>query len=206
MAESDLHRDEMVYLIEAMQEYFADVPDVYVSGNLLLYYVEGDPRSSVSPDALVARGLDRAKERRRIYKLWEEGRMPCCVFEVTSPSTRKEDLRHKKALYADLGVEELFLYDPLEEYLHPPLQGFRLAGGEYQPIQRGPDGALFSETTGLLLKLEGTLIHLVDPRTGKRLLRRAELAAQVRDAESRAAAAEEELVRLRAQLAKETAG
>jgi Uma2 family endonuclease len=220
MAESDLHRDEMVYLIEALQEHFRDVPDIYVSGNLLLYYVEGDPRSSISPDALVARGLARAKERRRIYKVWEEGRMPCCVFEVTSPSTRWEDLRRKKTLYAELGVEELFLYDPMEEYLQPSLQGFRLSGQEYQPIEPEPDGGLLSMTTGLLLKLEGPTIHLVDPGTGERLLRRSELADLMRDAEQREAqekearrvaerriaALEEELARLRAPSAQDDAG
>ena len=52
MAEIDLHRDEMIYVIEALQKHFRDAPDVYVSGNLLLYYVEGEPRYSISPDAL----------------------------------------------------------------------------------------------------------------------------------------------------------
>jgi Uma2 family endonuclease len=190
MAETDLHRDEMVYLIEALQEHFAGVPDVYVSGNLLLYYVEGDPRSSVSPDALVARGVDHAKERRRIYKLWEEGQAPCCVFEVTSTKTRREDLGRKKDLYERLGVAELFLYDPMEEYLQPTLQGFRLADAEYRPIEPERDGSLFSRSLGLTLKLEAPGIRLIDPRTGERLLRRSELLEEKR-------ALEKELARLR---------
>lgn len=197
MAETDLHRDEMVYLIEALQGYFAGVPDVYVSGNLLLYYVEGDPRSSVSPDALVARGVDHAKEQRRIYKLWVEGQTPCCVFEVTSTKTRRDDLRRKKDLYERLGVAELFLYDPMEEYLLPSLQGFRLAGTEYRPIEPERDGSLFSRSLGLSLKLEGSLIRLTDPKTGERLLRTSELRAEKLAADSRIAALEEELARLR---------
>lgn len=191
MAETDLHRDEMVYLIEALQEHFEDAPDVYVSGNLLLYYVEGDPRSSVSPDALVARGVDHAKERRRIYKLWVEGATPCCVFEVTSTKTRREDLNRKKDLYQKLGVGELFLYDPMEEYLHPALQGFRLAETGYRPIEPEQDGSLFSRSLGLTLKLEESGIRLMDPKTGERLLRRTELLEEKR-------ALEKELARLRA--------
>lgn len=49
MAESDLHRDEMFYVIQALQEHFRDAEDVYVSGNLLLYYVEGEPRFASLP-------------------------------------------------------------------------------------------------------------------------------------------------------------
>lgn len=217
MAETDLHRDEMVYVIEALQAYFRDAPDVYVSGNLLLYYVEGDPSSSVSPDALVARGVARAKERRRIYKLWEEGQTPYCVFEVTSVHTRREDLRRKNDLYERLGVEELFLYDPMAEYLRPPLQGFRLsAAGSYEPVQPEPDGSLFSQTTGLLLQREGTALHLVDPATGQRLLRRTDLEenfsqerkarllaeSRAAQAERRAADMEDEMARLRAELSR----
>lgn len=64
MAETDLHREEMMYVIGALGEHFRDKPDVYVSGNLLLYFVEGDPSRSVSPDALVTLGLPHAKELR----------------------------------------------------------------------------------------------------------------------------------------------
>ena len=48
---------------------------------------------------------------RRIYKLWEEGRAPQVIFEVTSRSTRREDLRSKHDLYERLGVSEYFLFD-----------------------------------------------------------------------------------------------
>ena len=51
MAESDLHRDIMLDVIFMLQRWFAgQSDDVYVSGNILVYYVEGDPRRSVSPD------------------------------------------------------------------------------------------------------------------------------------------------------------
>lgn len=185
MAESDLHRDEMVYVIEALQEHFRDVPDIYVSGNLLLYYVEGNPRRSISPDALVAKGLRDAKARRDVYKVWEEGRAPCWVMEVTSKSTRREDLRKKKELYRQLGVEEYFLFDPREEYLDPPLQGFRLArdAGEYQPVPLEADGGLISWALGIRFQREEEGLRLVDARTGRVLLRTQEERAARRAAE-----------------------
>ena len=57
MAETDTHRKQMVYLIEALDDYFRDDPQVYVAGNLLLYYEEGDPRQVVAPDVFVVKGV-----------------------------------------------------------------------------------------------------------------------------------------------------
>jgi len=198
MAESDVHRDVMTDLIYALQTRYAWEPDVYVAGNLLLYYVEGDPRCSVSPDVLVTRGIP--KGRRKTYLLWREGRMPDFVVEVTSDTTRTEDVRKKKDLYQRLGVEEYILFDPLGDYLRPRLQGHRLAGGRYQPIPAEADGSLLSRTTGLRLLPEGENLRLIDAATGERLLFTAEERVARREAEERARAAEEEIARLRREL------
>ena len=67
MAESDLHRKLMTDLIQAAEDHFGLDPEVYVSGNLLLYYEEGHPEKVVSPDFFMVRGVP--KGLRRIYKL-----------------------------------------------------------------------------------------------------------------------------------------
>ena len=55
---------------------------------------------------------------------------------MTSKTTRKEDERKKPILYRDImKVAEYFLFDPTEDYLKPPFQGFRLVDGEYVPIE-----------------------------------------------------------------------
>jgi Uma2 family endonuclease len=184
MAESDVHRDEMVDLIEALKRRYRDAADVYVAGNLFLYYRQGDPRSVVAPDVFIVRGVP--KRRRLVYKLWEEGSVPALVIEVTSKSTRAEDLDEKKRLYESLGVEEYFLHDPLGDYLRPGLQGHRLLLGRYQPIPRNPDGSLDSLTTGLTLRVEGENLRLTDTDTGERLLWVAEESAAREAAEERA--------------------
>ena len=228
MAESDVHRDLMIDLIAMLREYFHDDPQVYISGNLFLYYQEGNPRRVVAPDVFVVKGVPGG--RRRIYKLWEEGRPPDVVFEVTSPSTRGEDLRTKHALYARLGVTEYFLFDPLDEYLRPPFQGYRLEQGQYRPLRPAEDGSLWSAVLGLELRPHGERLRLFDPESQRWLpLPEEETAArraaevQATTAEARAAveadarqvaearmaaeaearqAAEAELARLRAQLDK----
>ncbi|PYQ56362.1 MAG: Uma2 family endonuclease [Acidobacteria bacterium] len=199
MAETDLHLDEMVDLIHALRRRYRHVPDVYVTGNLFFYYAKGDPRSVVAPDVFLVYGV--AKRKRRTYKLWEEGRVPSLVIELTSDSTKDEDLSKKKLCYESLGVEEYFLHDPFGDYLDPTLQGFRLMNGRYRPIDPEPDGSLRSLATGLILQVEGTRLRLVDAVTGERLLWDDELDEKVEATERRAAALEEELARLRRKLA-----
>jgi Uma2 family endonuclease len=172
MAETEVHIDALIYLRETLKDYFRDDPQVYVAGNMLLYYEEGNPAACVAPDVFVVKGVE--KHERRTYKLWEESQPPTVIFEITSRSTRLEDLGTKRALYALLGVQEYFLYDPLGEYLRPPLQGYRLEGSEYQRMESlGPE-TLMSEALGVALRLEANQLHLIDPTTGERLLSPAE--------------------------------
>jgi Uma2 family endonuclease len=210
MAETDAHRDLMThFLIEPLRELYRQQSDVYVSGNLLLYYEEGNPKAAVAPDVFVVFGVP--KQARRIYKLWEEGKAPHVVFELTSRKTRREDLSDKRLLYEELGVREYFLFDPLREYLKPPLQGFRLDGDYFVPLlaEQLPQGEwqLTSELLGLRLQTRGNALRLYDPRTKQFLLTPSEEAKARRAAEQQAAAeaearqaAEAEIARLRALL------
>jgi Uma2 family endonuclease len=201
MAETDFHRKLLNELVDTLDDWFAADPNIYVSGNLLLFYEEGNKRRHLAPDVFVVIGIP--KRDRLNYLLWEEGRGPNVVIELTSSSTRREDTRQKLELYRDvLRVPEYFLFDPFGDYLHPPLQGYRLAGGVYRPM-RAQDGRLRSRQLGLVLEPDDRKLRLVDPDTGARLPTRAEARqaeAEARQAEAAARrAAEAELERLRAE-------
>ncbi|MBP88189.1 MAG: hypothetical protein CMJ64_15975 [Planctomycetaceae bacterium] len=88
MGETDLHRNWMVRIIDIMQHRYRG-QQVYVSGDLLLYYEEGNPKKFFVPDAFVV--LDCKPGLRRTFKVWEEERIPSTIFEVTSRSTKSED-------------------------------------------------------------------------------------------------------------------
>jgi len=191
MAETDTHRDLMIDLIEALKDFFRDDPLVYVSGNLLIYFQEGDPRVCVAPDVFVVKGV--AKKRRRIYKLWEEKKSPDFVLELTSRSTASEDLQEKRQIYEQrLKVKEYFLFDPLGEYLHPSFLGYRLVKGRYSSIPL-VKGKRKSEVLGLELGVQKGQIRLFRPDTGEVLLTPLEQAEAKRQAEKRAWQAEEKL-------------
>ncbi|MCZ6679286.1 MAG: Uma2 family endonuclease, partial [Candidatus Poribacteria bacterium] len=105
MAETDIHRKLMNDVIEMLENHFRARRDVYVSGNLLLYYEKGNPKKSVAPDVFVVFGIE--KKQRRTYLQWAEGKGPDVVLEISSKSTAQHDLTGKKDLYAQvLGVKE----------------------------------------------------------------------------------------------------
>jgi len=206
MAETDTHRDVMVYLIEALKARFQADPQVYVAGNLFIYYEQGDPHSRVAPDVFVVFGAPR--RLRRVYKLWEEGAVPAVIIEVSSRGTRGEDLWEKRGLYEFLGVDEYFLFDPLDEYLRPPLQGYRLSEGAYEQLEAVRDAQgewrLASQRLGLELRTQGDLLRLYDPVRGEELPTPLEAVENARreagrrqQAEARIAELEAELARLR---------
>ena len=201
MDETPIHRDCIIDALGALREFFAERPDVYVGGNMFLYYEEGNPRASVIPDVFVVIGAVKDELReggwRETYKLWEEPRGPEFVLEVTSRSTRREDQIRKRELYARLGVREYFLYDPREEYLAPPLRGMRLVGRGYEalaPVRlAGGREGVWSEVLGLHLYGRGQALRLRDPVAGRDLLTHREEAAARRAAEARIAELEARL-------------
>lgn len=193
MAETDVHRDLMSeILITPLKTRYQQAENVYVTGNILLYYEEGDPTVVVSPDVFVVFGVP--KRRRRVYKMWVEGKGPDVVFELTSASTRRRDLGEKRQLYEELGVKEYFLFDPLREYLSQPLRGFVLQDGFFSNMElvKRPDGEyqLFSELLGLEIHTANGLLRLYDPVEKRYLLYATEENAARQEAERQARNAE----------------
>jgi len=188
------HIENMIYLLEPLNAWFADDPEVFVAANMFLHYERGNRNRHVSPDVFVVRGVPKeVRPKRRNYRVWEEGKGPDFVVELTSETTREEDRTTKRAIYQDvLGVSEYFLFDPFEEYLHPPLQGCRLTSGTYRPI-RPVKGRLPSRVLGLHLEADGDLLRLYDPAAGRRL----PTPPEVFEAQQREAAARRRAVRAR---------
>lgn len=188
MGETDLHVDWMVRIRDILRLRYRD-QRVYVGSNLIIYYEEGTPSRYVVPDGFVV--LDCDPHRRRTYKLWEEGRPPDVVFEVTSRSSKREDEIFKPPIYAQIAVAEYFVYDPGAEYLDPPLQGFRLEGEGYRRIEPDAHQRLRSERLGITLGRDGDDLVMWDMQSGQRQLTAAEAERAARRAEEVARRAEE---------------
>ena len=161
MAETEYHRDIMIDFIQMLKHHFRNIDDAYVSGNLMMYYEEGNFRKSVAPDVFVVFGV--SKKQRRTYRTWEEGQTPDFILEVASKSTYAQDLTYKKDLYASvLGVREYYIYDPYRE-VDRYFLGYRRVEGVYQEIGFVED-RLPSIVLGLELGEREGVLGLYDPR------------------------------------------
>ena len=203
VGETPIHGKALYDTAFLLQQRFKHDPEVYAWGNMFFYRRQGDPASGFCPDVFFVRGVSRDRPR-RVYKLWEEGKAPSLIIEITSPSTKNEDLEYKRDLYQELGVEEYYLFDPFGEYLTPRLQGYELKLGHYRKRAPEADGSLLSRVTGLIFVPEGQRLRLRDAATGEPVLwpdeeadRADEEKARADAAEAKIRALEEEVARLR---------
>ena len=74
VAESDFQLQPLLYAVTTLRTHLQERADVYVAGNMLIYYEEGNPEAVVAPDVFVVLGT--AKRDRASYMLWEEPKGP----------------------------------------------------------------------------------------------------------------------------------
>lgn len=182
VAETEAHIDALTDLRARLKAWAETQEQVFAAGNLLVYYEEGNAGRHLPPDCFVVFGVPN--HRRETFRTWEEQAVPSVVFEITSRTTRREDTRLKRAIYQDVWeVDEYFLFDPLEDYLDPSLQGFRRVRGVFQPIKPAKGGSLVSRRLGLILERDGDRLRLRDSATGETILTQQEATIARRDAE-----------------------
>jgi Uma2 family endonuclease len=172
VAETYDHFYAIAILLEMLRQYLTG-RQATVLGNQYLYYAQGLPRMRVAPDVMVI--FDVAAGGRDNYKIWEEGQVPAVVFEITSKGTQLVDTGFKRELYAQMGVQEYWLFDPKNEWVKGQLQGYRL--NDDQEYDRINDGQ--SLVLGLRLSIEDKKIALHRLDNGEKLPFPSELAEQV---------------------------
>ncbi|MBD2258945.1 Uma2 family endonuclease [Pseudanabaena sp. FACHB-2040] len=198
VAETFGHLYAMLITLEVLRRYLTGQQATVLS-NQFLYYAQGFPKLRVAPDVMVI--FDVQPGGRDNYKIWEEGKTPAVIFEMTSKATQEQDQSFKKTLYQQLDVEEYWLFDPKGEWIPEQLRGYRLQGNEYLPI-----ADQISQPLKLRLAVEGELISFYRLDTGEKLLIPDEMAtalaestAQLEAERKRIAALEAELARYRQQ-------
>ncbi|WP_165234025.1 Uma2 family endonuclease [Aquisphaera insulae] len=170
MADNNLQYQWIVTITGNLELIFLDDPDVFVVGNMLWYPIEGDNKTRIAPDTMVAFG--RPKGYRGSYMQWiENGIAPQVVFEVLSPGNHGPEMARKRDAYERFGVEEYYVYDPDDDILTgwlrrgdrlvaipdtegwvSPRLGIRFDTTTHPMTIYGPDGKRFLTMTELGLR------------------------------------------------------
>jgi Uma2 family endonuclease len=216
--ESERHREQMNLLIDSLRHALREREDVYVGGNMAVYFSETQIRKNDfrAPDVFVV--LDTERRERKRWVVWEEnGRTPDVVIELLSPSTEDVDRGTKKSIYERLlRVPCYVLFDPFSARLE--VLRLDLARRRYVPVAPDARGWVPCEPLGLSLGvvpsswhgIEAPWLRWIDehgevlPSTDERAeneARRAENEARRAENEARRAdQAEAELAKLREEL------
>ena len=107
------HALQLQLPIDPLRLYWEDRQDVYVGGNMFIYFSLAQVRNQDfrGPDFFAV--LDVPKRERKSWLVWEEGKGPDVVIELLSESTAAQDKGEKKEIYQNLlRVPEYFWFDP----------------------------------------------------------------------------------------------
>ena len=164
-------------LVPALRGHYVDQPRTHVNGNTFIFYDEGNPRRSVSPDCYVAFDVDvDIIEHNNNYRIWDMGKPPDFVLEIASESTADNDLNPKRELYAIIGIGEYWRYDPTldSEFYGEPLVGEILVNDAYRrlPVELDAEGRPrgHSPALGLDFVWENGDLRIYNPTTGEWVL------------------------------------
>ena len=162
--ETIFHDAQDALLKDTLLDAWAGRRDVFVGGNLFVYFSEHPLRNNDfrGPDVVVV--LDVPYRERKSWVAWEEGgRLPDVVIEVTSESTAHVDRGEKMRIYSQIWrTSAYFIFDPDTE----TLEGFRLddTGRRYTPIPVDERGDFEVAALGLKLGLRPTSYRHLERR------------------------------------------
>ncbi|MDH4129050.1 MAG: Uma2 family endonuclease [Spirochaetota bacterium] len=157
--ETENHILQFQLLIDFFKSYYQG-QRVYANGNMFVYFSKDQLKNKdfKGPDFFIV--LDVDPRLRKSWVVWQEGKGPDVVIELTSESTAKIDKVDKKLVYQDkLRVPEYILFDPISK----ELSGFELVDGKYRDIEKDEKGRIISQRLNLFFTLwEGEFLGVHD--------------------------------------------
>jgi colicin import membrane protein len=172
---SDAHGDDCNYLKSGLEDRLAADPTVVVFYDVGIFWDIPRLRHH-SPDISVIFGVREHKEWKAFHVKIEKVR-PSLIIEVTSPSTRVNDVKTKVKQYARAGVPYYVVADSVEKNNQRRLKliAYRLEGQKYVRMPLDEHGRAWLEPVQLWLsvsvhfKTGGDRLVLVDPLTNQEI-------------------------------------
>ena len=203
MGETSIHIKLITKFLWTLLLFFREREDVFLSGNMNLYYEEKNPNKWYAPDLLIAFGVPN--HERSSYQVWKEKVFPQVIIEVASDKTWDNDIGKKYKDYEHFGAEEYYILDPEFDFLPAPMLAFHRQGERLLSVSVNDD-RIFSPRLGLEIVRTENNFRLFNPNTNEFLLTLEESEEQKQAAELRAQNAEAELERLKAEIERLKAG
>ena len=164
IGESSVHIKLLASLLSILKLYFKNRQDVFLSGNMNLYFEKGNSRKWFAPDLLVAFGVPNVE--RSSYLLFREKVFPQVIFEIASEKTWRNDIDEKLRTYEQYGAEEYYVLDPEYAYLSAPLMAYRRENDKLSPVKISDD-RIFSPRLGLEIVWTENSFRLYSPNTNE---------------------------------------
>jgi len=141
-----------------------------IVSNLSMYRERRHSEYPLAPDVVVFKGVvvpNTAVRQMRSWRLYEPNRpAPQVVFEISAQETWRDDLEHKPAAYAALGVREYYAYEPNAPPYWPKgdarLRGWWLESGIMTERVGDARGWIWSAELDSWLMADGALLRLYD--------------------------------------------
>jgi Uma2 family endonuclease len=159
--ETAFHDAQDALLKDSLIEHYGERPDVFVGGNMFVYFSEHQIKRNDfrGPDVFVVLDVEPQhppRTDRKSWVAWEEGgRLPDVVIEVTSESTAHVDRGDKKRIYAQIWrTPAYFIFDPETEKLEG--FGFGSSHRDYEVLVPDEQGDFTVAPLGLKLGLRRT--------------------------------------------------
>lgn len=167
MGETSIHAKLISKFLMMLLHFFDGSEDVFVTSNMNLYFIEGNPRKWYAPDLLVAFGVPNVE--RSSYLLWREEIFPQVIIEIASEKTWRNDIDEKLRLYEEKGAEEYYVLDSEFAFLSAPLLAFRRQGRNLVQLKIINE-RVFSPRLGLEIVREADTFRLFNPNTNEFLM------------------------------------
>ncbi len=164
IGETSIHISLIADFLKILKLFFKKHEDVFLSGNMNLYYEEKNPNKWYAPDLLVAFGVPN--HERSSYQVWKEKVFPQVIFEIASERTWKTDVSEKLEIYSELGAEEYYILDPEFAYLPAPMLAFHRQGERLLTAPINND-RIFSPRLGLEIVRTENNFRLFNPQTNE---------------------------------------
>jgi len=173
MGQNNFHFNTIQYLVSLLKWLYRG-QQVYIGGELNLYRTPNRKEVPLTPDVLVIKGIAPIEERDQEFSSYYvnvDGPPPALVIEVSNPKTWRDDLEVKPTLYAAMGIQECFVFDPHSRPLWTKewrkrgrLTGFRLDPLNSKMPELGTEqpGQLWSEQLQSRLVVEDRDLRLYD--------------------------------------------